>query len=394
MSAVELSSGPGSGRLRRTLIALVAAAVAVCAGAASTASADPTTGNPNNPGTITIPAGAPTTTTGPADPFPSTIDVSGLYPNITKVTVTFNSLSHTFPDDIDALLVGPGNQNLILMSDAGGSTDVNNVSLTFDDAAAAPLPDATPITSGTYRPSNFGATPDTFPAPAPGPPYGSALSVFNGTNPNGTWRLYIFDDAGGDVGQLVGWTLHITAAPNPGRCANTFTLTNGDDTFTGGPGGDRIFGLGGNDNLSGLAAGDCLSGGSGNDQLSGGTSGDRVSGNSGNDRVFGNSGGDRLSGGSGRDRLSGGSGRDRMSGNSGRDRLSGGSGNDRISGNSGNDRLFAGSGNNVLSGGSGNDRLNTVNNRRDRANCGSGRHDRIRADRIDRVRNCEIVVRL
>jgi subtilisin-like proprotein convertase family protein len=28
--------------------------------------------------------------------------------------------------------------------------------------------------------------------------------VFNGTNPNGTWSLYINDDAGGDTGSVTG----------------------------------------------------------------------------------------------------------------------------------------------------------------------------------------------
>src|SRR4030095_15354857 len=41
---------------------------------------------------------------------------------------------------------------------------------------------------------------------------GLALSIFNGTNPNGTWSLYIVDDAGGDIGQFAGgWTLTITS---------------------------------------------------------------------------------------------------------------------------------------------------------------------------------------
>ncbi|MFF2290439.1 hypothetical protein [Peribacillus butanolivorans] len=53
----------------------------------------------------------------------------------------------------------------------------------------------TPIVSGTYRPTNIGVS-DVLTAPAPAPPYGSTLSVFDGTNPNGTWSLFVFDDAG------------------------------------------------------------------------------------------------------------------------------------------------------------------------------------------------------
>jgi len=98
------------------------------------------------------------------------------------------------------------------MSDAGGSADIMNVTLTFGDAAAGSLPDNTQIVSGLFKPTNFGAG-DTFPAPAPAGPYGSALSVFNETAPNGTWRLYVVDDASGDIGNINGgWTLRITTS--------------------------------------------------------------------------------------------------------------------------------------------------------------------------------------
>jgi len=130
---------------------------------------------------------------------------------VTNVTLTLNNLNHTFPDDIDVLLVGPGGQSVLLMSDAGGSGDLVNVNLTFDDAAAAMLPDTTQIVSGTFKPSNFEVVPDTFPAPAPAAPYGSMLSAFNGTAPNGTWSLYVMDDAAQDLGSISGgWTLNIT----------------------------------------------------------------------------------------------------------------------------------------------------------------------------------------
>ena len=53
---------------------------------------------------------------------------------ISKVIVKLNGLQHTYPDDIDILLVGPGGERVMLMSDAGGSKDVVNVNLTFDSA--------------------------------------------------------------------------------------------------------------------------------------------------------------------------------------------------------------------------------------------------------------------
>lgn len=143
-----------------------------------------------------------------ADPYPSSIEVSGLSGTISNVTATLRNVYHTFPADIDILLVGPQGQSVILMSDVGGGTDINGVTLTFDDAASSSVP--SPIVSGTFRPTNIG-TGDTFYSPAPSGPYGSALSVFQGTNPNGSWHLFVVDDELQDIGSIRnGWQLNIT----------------------------------------------------------------------------------------------------------------------------------------------------------------------------------------
>jgi subtilisin-like proprotein convertase family protein len=179
-----------------------------------------TTSSFSNAAPISIPNGAPVTTSGPANPYPSVVNVAGVAGTISKVTVQLKLLNHTFPDDIDVLLVGPGGQKLLLVSDAGGTNDYVNANLTFDDAAPASLSDSGANPSGTYKPTNFG-TGDTFAAPAPAGPYADPqlLSVFNGlsgTNVNGTWRLFVTDDVGGDAGNMNGgWTLNIsTATPN------------------------------------------------------------------------------------------------------------------------------------------------------------------------------------
>ena len=108
----------------------------------------------SNTTSIAIPA---TGTSGPSSPFPSTLSVSGLSGPISKVTVTLFNMNHTFPDDFDVLLVAPGGQRVIVMSDTGGSLDLVNVSLTFDDLAAASLPDSSQLATGTFRPTNIGA---------------------------------------------------------------------------------------------------------------------------------------------------------------------------------------------------------------------------------------------
>jgi subtilisin-like proprotein convertase family protein len=153
-----------------------------------------------------------------ATPYPSSISVSGLTGTITDVNVTLTGLTHTSSTDVGVLLVGPGGQKTLLMQDVGG-TGVSGVNLTFDDAAAAFLPEIQ-IVSGTFKPTVGPAdscTPPSFPAPAPPGPYGSpSLSVFNGTNPNGTWSLYVIDDLAADTGSIAGgWSLVITAGETP-----------------------------------------------------------------------------------------------------------------------------------------------------------------------------------
>ena len=163
---------------------------------------------------------------GPASLYPAPVTVSGIGTSVTNLTVTFLSLSHAYPDDLDILLVGPGGQNVLLMSDAGGYFPINNLTLTFSDAAAGFLPDETQILSGTYKPTNYDANfmTDSFAAPAPtSGPYGSTLSLFNGTNPNGVWSLYVLDDTQGNSGVMAGgWSLTVTATgvPEP----STFAL--------------------------------------------------------------------------------------------------------------------------------------------------------------------------
>ena len=158
-----------------------------------------------------------------ATPYPSEITVDGLDSSVSDVNLTLTGFSHTWPDDVGVLLVGPQGQKTILMSEAGGNSSnaVSGVDLTFDDAASSALPDAGPLSSGTYQPTSSGTesssceVPSSFPDPAPAGPYGPpSLSVFNGTDPNGTWKLYVIDTTSGDNGSISGWSLDISAA-NP-----------------------------------------------------------------------------------------------------------------------------------------------------------------------------------
>ncbi len=146
-----------------------------------------------------------------ANPYPSSLEVSGLSGTITKATVTLSGLQHTFPQDISILLASPSGTNVILMSRAGGALAVSNVRITFDQTVATPVPQTGTLVDGTYMPSDYKSS-DSFFSPAPaGPFYSKSLNELIGTAPNGTWSLYVQDDASPDIGLITGgWTLALT----------------------------------------------------------------------------------------------------------------------------------------------------------------------------------------
>jgi len=166
-----------------------------------------------SPATFANPAPITINDFSPATPYPSTLEVSCVPSPLTQLSVTVSNLSHTYSSDVDLLLVGPTGQAIMLMSDAGGANPISQAVLGFSDGAAAGLSDTAPITSGVYRPTSY-PMPHTMPVPAPPGPYASALSAFNGTDANGTWSLYVVDDALLDTGEIAGgWSLTLAWGP-------------------------------------------------------------------------------------------------------------------------------------------------------------------------------------
>jgi subtilisin-like proprotein convertase family protein len=156
----------------------------------------------------------------------STINVSGINASqffVTKITVSLLGLSHTHLDDLDVLLVGPQGQTTMLMSDSGGGNRLSNGLLTFSATATNNLPDYNPITSGSYKPTNWGNPKDPFSGATTGSSnaWNTNLSIFNNKNPNGIWKLFVVDDRkqgtlGQNVGKIAGgWKLNITLAAVP-----------------------------------------------------------------------------------------------------------------------------------------------------------------------------------
>jgi hypothetical protein len=176
---------------------------------------------------ITIP-GAPGTTAGPAGPYPATIDVSGFANGvITDVDLLLLGVSYGAPEDLDILLSKDDGRRALVMSDVGTNDPVRDVRWTLDDEATASLPQSQ-LTDGIFQPTNVSdprLDPDAFAAPAPAPNGSVALSTFDGANPNGTWQLWVMDDASGNTGDIRGWGLRITAEVATGTVEEQVPVT-------------------------------------------------------------------------------------------------------------------------------------------------------------------------
>jgi virginiamycin B lyase len=151
-------------------------------------------------------------TAGSATPYPAKIAVSGLAGTVTEVGVRLNGMFQPLISDLEVLLVGPQGQKVLLVNGLGGAvvTPAKGEVLTVDDDG----PVAPTFVTGIFRPFDFGGT--TFALPAPSAPYGSALSAFDGTNPNGDWELYVNNESGFGGGFITGWSLDVqTTGPPP-----------------------------------------------------------------------------------------------------------------------------------------------------------------------------------
>ena len=139
---------------------------------------------------------------GAASPYPLSVTLPTQQRVITDLGVHIDGIWHQRPDDLDLLLVGPRGQRTVLMSDACGSFGVAAFGWRWDDEAAAPMPDgdSTNLCGTTsHRPTDYEPG-DVWPAPAPAGPYADTLSVFDGSDPSGEWRLYVNDDSFGAGG--------------------------------------------------------------------------------------------------------------------------------------------------------------------------------------------------
>ncbi|MBS0321744.1 MAG: proprotein convertase P-domain-containing protein [Proteobacteria bacterium] len=156
----------------------------------------------------------------------STLDVAGAGAAILDVNVT-TFITHTFPADLDIVLVSPSGTRVTLTTDNGaGNDDVFNGTV-WDDSADPG--GQVPYTSDDGLVTDHAYVNGVTASPLV--PEG-ALSALMGEDPNGTWQLEITDDLGGDVGNLASWSIQVTTA----SCALAIVAgsDSGSVTTTGG----------------------------------------------------------------------------------------------------------------------------------------------------------------
>ncbi len=129
-----------------------------------------------------------------------------------EIQITLN-INHSFVADLDAYLVGPGNcGTLQLFTDVGGAGD--NFTNTVLNTTATNIIGSTgnnlaPFT-GTYGPQGTVTTSPVLNSGVGAGSYNLPANALEGCPIDGNWTLRVFDDATGDVGTLLNWTLEIS----------------------------------------------------------------------------------------------------------------------------------------------------------------------------------------
>jgi subtilisin-like proprotein convertase family protein len=118
---------------------------------------------------------------------------------VTAINSVDTRITHTFDGDNTITLLAPGGRSVALATRRGGSGDdfgtggacTGGVSTVFSDTAATPISTGTAPFAGSFRPE-------------------SPLSNAAGGPARGTWYLVVSDQAGGDTGTLLGFSLNVT----------------------------------------------------------------------------------------------------------------------------------------------------------------------------------------
>jgi subtilisin-like proprotein convertase family protein len=140
-----------------------------------------------------------------------TLTVAGAGPYLWDVNLT-TFITHTYCSDLDITLQSPAGTIVTISTDNGTSLDNLFNGTVWDDNANDP------VTDHVFT--------NLVPALSLSPE--GRLAAFRGEDPNGVWTLKIFDDLGGDFGNLASWALDIdTLAAAPAEATSTHSSTPG-----------------------------------------------------------------------------------------------------------------------------------------------------------------------
>lgn len=164
-------------------------------------------------------------------PLPFTLDTSTLTETALTGSVVFQGLTHPNPDHLDALLVAPNGEKMVVLSDVAGPP-ASGTTFTLREYERL----VTNLVSGVFNPTSL-LPADTFGAPAPAGPYTEAPPVgtariddlVRGHAP-GNWQLFVADDTAGGLGSLAAATL-VVEVPQAG---SDFGRLSGEITFGSG----------------------------------------------------------------------------------------------------------------------------------------------------------------
>ena len=148
---------------------------------------------------------------------------------ISDVTVSLD-LAGGFNGNLYAYLTGPNGGFAVLLNRVGVSNSASafgysdaGFNITLSDTAAngdihyyqnTLNPGGAQLT-GTWMPDGRNIDPMSSPSAFLTASQSALLSSFDGTNPNGTWTLFVADLAAGSQPTLVNWGLDITTVPEP-----------------------------------------------------------------------------------------------------------------------------------------------------------------------------------
>ncbi|QQX76674.1 MULTISPECIES: T9SS type A sorting domain-containing protein [Aequorivita] len=136
-----------------------------------------------------------------------TIGTDAILENITI------DIAHTFTADLDLYLVSPNGTELLLANDLGGGIDDGYNGTMFEDGGADITLATAPFGVGPYEPMG-----------------GTFAAAFAGEDITGDWNLKVCDDAGGDTGQVLQFSMSICVPPviTNDDCSNAYDLSCGD----------------------------------------------------------------------------------------------------------------------------------------------------------------------